>query len=166
MKFSFKPILIVFVLSVILLIIGFYFWDFFLAAILPDLGEIKYLADDIAEPFVQSLVFALTLALIPLTVLLIWRLTPVLSKQKRILIIGIIFIAIAVSIALRREMIKYQAKHLQSIAVVGKLNTSNSQIMPVKNFIPISSLKFELFAFAGLIIGSITSVLFFRHKGI
>ena len=164
MKLSAKTIIITIILSVILLIVGFYSWNYFFMATLPIVGDVKYQADNMTAPFRQSLLFALTLALIPISSILIWRFAPVLAAQKKILTIGIILIAIILSVATRREMIKYQARHLQPTTILDYSDPTTPQPKTIESLIPISTVNFELFALAGLITGSIISFFLLRQK--
>ena len=133
-------------------------------ATLPIVGDVKYQADTMTAPFRQSLLFALTLALIPISSILIWRFAPVLAAQKKILTIGIILIAIILSVATRREMIKYQARHLQPTTILDYSDATNPQPKTIESLIPISTLNFELFALAGLLTGSIISFFTLRQN--
>lgn len=164
MKLSAKTINLTIILSLILLIVGLYSWNYLFIATLPIVGDVKYQADTMTASFSQSLVFALTLALIPISAILIWRFAPVFSTQKKILTIGIILIAIILSIATRREMIKHHARHLQATTILDYSDPINPQSNTIESLIPISILNFGSFALAGLISGSIISFFLLQQK--
>jgi hypothetical protein len=164
MKLSAKTIIITIILSVILLIVGFYSWNYLFMVTLPFVGDVKYQADSLTAPFRQSVVFALTLALIPISAMLIWRYAPIFTTPKKILTVVIIVIAMTLSVVARREMIKYQARHLQPTTVLDYSDATNPQPKTIESIIPISTVNFELFAFAGLVTGCIISFFSLRRK--
>jgi len=133
-------------------------------ATLPKVGDVKYQADTLTAPFRQSLGFALTLALIPISAILIWRFAPIFATQKKILTVVIIVIAMTLSVVARREMIKYQARHLQPTTVLDYSDPTNPQPKTIESLISVSTLNFELFALAGLVTGCIISFLSLRQK--
>ena len=165
MRFSFKTIIVTVLISVTLLFVGFFSWDKIFDLLLPNVEEVKYLSTSFTESFRQILVFSLTLALIPISSILIWRFAPIISIKKKILTIVIIFVSIVFFIAIRREMIKYYARHLEPTSVIDHFDTSdNPQFKKTENRIPVSTLIFEWYAFAGLITGSFISIVSLRAK--
>ena len=165
MRFSFKTIIVTVLISVTLLFVGFFSWDKIFDLLLPNVEEVKYLSTSFTESFRQILVFSLTLALIPISSILIWRFAPIISIKKKILTIVIIFVSIVFFIERRREMIKYYAMHLEPTSVIDHFDTSdNPQFKKTENRIPVSTLIFEWYAFAGLITGSFISIVSLRAK--
>ncbi len=133
-------------------------------ATLPIVGDVKYQANTLTAPFRQSLVFALTLALIPISAILIWRYAPIFSTPNKILTVVIVVITMTLSVVSRQEMIKYQARHLQPTIVLDYSDPTNPQPKTIEALIPVSTFNFELFALAGLVTGCIISFFLFRRK--
>ena len=96
--------------------------------------------------------------------MLIWKFAPIFTTQKRILVIGIILIAMTLFVATRREMIKDQAKHLQSTAILDYSDPTNLRSKTIEYGISVSTINFELFALGGLVTGSIISFFTLRQK--
>jgi hypothetical protein len=68
------------------------------------------------------------------------------------------------SVLVRREMIKSQAKNLPPTTVLDYTDPVNPQPKTIESGIPVSTLKFELFALAGLVTGSVISFFSLRQK--
>jgi hypothetical protein len=164
MKPSIKTTIITIILSVTLFIVGFYTWNSFFMLTLPIVGDVKYFETNLGSGFRNSLLFSLTLALIPIATVLIWKIAPVLVTQKKFLTIGIILLVMTLFVVTRREMIKYQARHLQPMNVLDYSDPANPQPKTIESGIPVSTLNFEMFALAGLVTGSIISYFSLRQK--
>src|SRR5262245_26499516 len=103
------------IISIVLFIIGFYTWGRFLEFILPAVGNVTYYATSFGTDFRNSLLFSLTLALIPLATILIWKLAPVINKQRKVLTVCVILLSMIALVWTRREIIKAQARNLRHI---------------------------------------------------
>jgi hypothetical protein len=152
------------ILTVILFVTGVYIWNSFFFLFLPVIHGVNYIGTDLTTLFQNSLVFSLTLALIPVASVLTWRFAPVLSRQRKILTVCIIVIAMMVSVLIRREVIKSQIRNMRPSAIIDYSDPAN----PVqKNFMagfPVSDLKFEYFLLAGLVAGSAISLFVLKEK--
>lgn len=164
MKPSTQTIIITIILSVVLFFIGQYLWSDFFISILPIVDNVDYFDSSLNIHFINTIVFSLTLALIPITTVLIWKYAPVLKTQRKFLTVCIIILAMTFSVFVRREMIKYQANHLQPTTVLDYTDPANPQPKTIKSGIPVSTLKFELFTLVGLVTGSIISFFSLRQK--
>lgn len=164
MKPSKQAVIITFILSVGLFFIGLYTWGRFFDLILPIVGNVKYLSTSMTGQFRYSMLFGLTLALIPVATILIWRFAPVFSKQGRILTVCIIILAMTLTVFSRREIIKAKATNLQTTTILDYSDPSNPQQKTIESGIPIESLNFELFALAGLIVGSLIAFFSLRQN--
>lgn len=164
MKLSTQTIIIAIILSIVLFFVGLYTWGNIFNALLPIVGDVKYIDTSLNGQFINSLLFSLTLALIPITTILVWKLAPVFKTQRKILTVFIIIIAVTASLLVRREMIKYQARHLQPTTSLDYTDQSNPQPKTFETGIPVSALNFELFAFAGLVIGGAISFLSLKQR--
>ncbi len=164
MKLSKQTIIIALILSVVLFFVGMYTWNSLFMLILPIVGNIKYVNSSLNGPFLISMLFSLTLALIPFATIIIWRFAPVFKTQRKILTVCIIFLSIIVSVLVRREMIKSKARNLQPTTVLDYSDPANPISKSIYMDIPISSLKFEYYALVGLIAGSIIAYLLLKEK--
>ena len=164
MKLSKQAVIIAIILSVALFFIGLYTWGNFFDLILPIVGNVKYLSTSMTGQFRYSMLFGLTLALIPIATILIWRFAPVFKKQRRVLTVCIIILALTVAVFARREIIKSKATNLQPTTILDYSDPSNPQPKTIESGIPIETLNFELFALAGLIVGSLIAFFSLRQN--
>lgn len=164
MKTSTRTIFIALILSIALFFIGQYSWTDIFITMLPIVGNVKYFETSLNGQFINSMFFSLTLALIPIVTILIWKFAPIFNTQRKILAVCIIVLTITTSVLVRREMIISQAKRLQPTTVLDYTDPANPQPKIIESGIPFSTLKFELFAFAGLITGSVISFFSLRQK--
>lgn len=164
MKLSKQSIVIAILLSTALFFTGRYVWNNYYDLLLPVVGNVKYVSATITGEYRNLNLFGLTLALIPVAAMLIWRFAPVTSMQRRMLTVCIIVLSIAVSVFARREIIRTKATNIQSATKPDNTDLSDSQLSNSQSGIPIESLKFEQFAFAGLIAGSLIAFYSLRQK--
>lgn len=164
MKPSIKTILIAIILSVILFIIGVESWGSIFTLLLPIVGDVKYASTDLGSMIQGSLLFSLALALIPIVTVLIWKFASVETRQKKALTVLIILVTITSFVVIRREMIKYQARHIQPTTVLDYSDPANPQPKAIEVHIPVSTLNFELYALAGLVAGSLISFFTLRER--
>jgi hypothetical protein len=166
MKPSMRIIIFAIVSSIILFVVGLSTWSSFFTLMLPIVGDTKYFDTSFDTPFRNSMLFSLTLALIPIATILIWRYGPVINTQRKFLTVCIILIAMATSALVRHEMIKSKARNLQPITILDYSDPANPTHKTIESGIPVDTLNFELFVLAGLITGSIISFLTLRQKTI
>ena len=166
MKLSTRIVVVAVILSVALFVIGTYSWGDIFTALLPRIGNTGYLDTNLTGRFSSSTLFGLTLALIPIVTIVIWRFAPVVNAQRRILTVCIIVLAIIASVQIRREMIKLQARDMQSTIVLDYSDPVQPRPQAITNGIPVSNLKFEVFALAGLLAGAIISFFSVRQKNV
>ena len=164
MKPSTKTVIIAIILSIALFVVGQYTWGKLFFLLLPIVGDVKYFETSLNGHFINSMMFSLTLALIPIATIIIWRFAPVIKAQRKILTVCIIVLVVTISVLVRREMIKSRARHLQPTTVLDYTDPANPQPKTIERGIPVSTLNFELFALAGLVIGSVVSFFSFRQK--
>lgn len=164
MQSSTRTIIITIILSIALLFTGKYLWVDIFFTLLPIVGNVKYIETSLHGQFINSIFFSLTLASIPIVTILIWKFAPIFYTRRKILVVCIIVLTMTASVLVRREMIKSQAKHLQPTTVLDYTDPENPQPKTIESSIPVSTLKFELFALAGLITGSVISFFLLRQK--
>lgn len=150
MKSSARIVFIAIMASIALFIIGLYCWGDIFEILLPDVGNAKYVADNFTDTFKNSIYFGLILASIPIMTILVWKFAPILNTKRKILTVFVIVFTLLTSILMRSKMVEFQAKSLQPIVF--------------ENHIPLSTLKFELFALAGVLFGTAVSFYTLREK--
>jgi hypothetical protein len=148
MRSAKSTIIITISLSIVLFLIGLYSYNSYITLTLPSIENVKYSTTDVADAFRQPLYFGLTLGLFPIIIIFLWRVTPILTINKKLLTICILLVFMISFIIVRREMIKSQARYLQP---------TSQNIETFQSHIPLSSINFELFAIAGLVTGGIVS---------
>jgi len=164
MKLSTLTIIIAIILSAALFFVGQYYWSNLFTVLLPVVGDVKYFDTGLNDQFISTMRFSLTLALIPIAAILIWRYAPVLKPQRKVLTVCIIILAMTISVLIRREMIKFQAKHIQKTTILDYSDLANPQPKTVETGIPVSTLHFELYALTGFAAGSVISLFSLRQK--
>lgn len=153
MKSTKSTILITIIISIVLFFAGLFSYGSFISFTLPKTTNIIFVTTDFKDSFKQPLYFGLTLALIPLAALFLWRMGSISAINKKILSIGILLVCMILFMVARREMIIFQANHL---------TTSSAERFKIP--MPFASIKFELFALAGLLAGGIISFFALRQK--
>jgi hypothetical protein len=166
MRLSKPTIFIAIILSISLFIVGYLTTDSVYELLLPVVGEVSYYETSIVRPFWSSVSFAVILALIPIFLIAIWKVAPVITPAKRALTVAIVVACLALSVFARREMIKSRATTLQRFA--GGEYTDQGKLQPAIYLmgIPADTLRFELFAFAGLLAGSIIAIFSLRETNV
>ena len=164
MKLSRQTIRVAVILSILLFIVGLYTWGNIFVALLPIVGAVKYLDAGLSSQYINMLLFCLTLALIPIATILVWKLASIVKTNKKILTVCLIFAGITVSVLLRREMIKYQARHIQPMTVLDYSDPRNPHLKALDIGIPVSTINFEGYALAGLVAGAVISFFAFRPR--
>ena len=166
MKPSIRIIIIAIVSSIALFVVGLSTWNSFFTLMLPIVGDTRYLATSLGTSFRNYILFSLTLALIPIATILIWKYGPVINTQRKFLTVCIILIAMTTSALIRHEMIKSKARNLQPTTVIDYSDPGNPVPKTIESGIPVDTLYFELFILVGLIAGSIISFLTLKQKTI
>jgi len=103
-----------------------------------------------------SVLFSLTLALVPVLVALTWRLAPGISINKKIASVLIIFIFIGAAILVRHREVKMYFTRVVRPYFLAK------NMVSVRY--PIDPVNFVYYMLGGLCIGCIISWFLFRHK--
>ena len=163
-KLSTQTIIIAAILSIVLFVVGWYSWGDIFIALLPIGGNVNYFETSFSGQFSNSLLFSITLALLPIATIFIWKFAPIFRTHRKILTLCIIVIAMIVSVLLRREMIKYRARHLQPTTILDYADPSDPRPMTIETGIPVSTIHFEIFTFGGLVLGSLISFLSLRQR--
>lgn len=164
MKLSIRTIIIAIIVSFALFIFGHYIWGDLFIALLPVVGNVNYIDNSLTGQFIDTIWFSLTLALIPMATILVWRFAPVFKRARKFLTVFFIIITMTVSLLIRREMIRNEAKQLPPTAVLDYINPDKQQSTEIIRGIPVSTFHFERYALAGLITGSVIAFAVLRQK--
>ncbi len=156
MKSSKIEVLLAFFISLILFVSVYFAFSDLFEFMLPKADNGYYSETDFFEHFRIALVFSLVFGLMPFFLLLIWRVTPIISKKQKMISILIILASITLSILVRQQMIR---SYFSTMA--RGLNTANEKF--TVNY-PISKINFEFYLFIGLCIGCIISYSVFKQK--
>jgi hypothetical protein len=163
-KLSIITIIIAVILSIALFLAGMQYWGSIFTSLLPIVGDVTYTSNSLTGQSMDLLKIGLILASIPIITILLWRFAPVVKTQRRVLVACIIVLAMIISVIGRREIIKSRARNLQPTEIIDFSDLANPTPKLIKTGIPVSSLKFDLFALIGLIGGSIISYFSLREK--
>jgi hypothetical protein len=150
--------------SLSLFFIGYLTWPSIFMWILPVVGDVKYFESCFGSMFDNNLLFGLTLALIPVSAILIWKFGHIIKSPQRISTVCIIVIAIVTAIGIRRTIVKSTARNMKPITVIDYSDPSFPVTQSIEKGIPVNTLHFETFALGGLIAGSIISFFALRQK--
>jgi len=164
MSLSKQAIIIASILSIVLFIAGFYTWSSFFLLMLPIVNDVKYLDTDLSMPLWDSLVFGLTLALIPAATVLVWKLAPIFNNQRKVLTACIIVLTMMVFVIIRREVVKSQLRNLKPSTTIDYSNPASPVQKSIELLFPIVDLNFEYFVLIGLISGSTISLFALKEK--
>jgi hypothetical protein len=138
-----------FVLGQILFIKAFDFFE-------PDIDGILFQIIEQSRPFKTSLLFSLTLALIPGFTLLTWRLGRIISLNRKIASVLLILIFIIIAIFARHQQVKIYFNTVVKPVIL----TNGAKSIQY----PIDPINFVYYIFSGLCVGCILSFFLFRNR--
>jgi len=144
--------------SIILFVLGQIFYGIFFELAVPKVEGAFYRVVEFNNPFRASILFSFILALVPLFILLTWRLASIAVLNKKLLTIFIAVICMASAVFIRQVMIRSYLK-----ALTKSVNNHAQQLQV--NY-PVDQLYFEYCMFGGLCIGCLLSYFLFRAKQI
>jgi uncharacterized protein (DUF2225 family) len=148
------------ILSVIFFFAGIFSYEFFFERTLPIIGNVKYLDNSMTGQFKKLLAYSLTLGLIPLSTVLIWKFAPVYLIKRKILTVIIISSCIFLAGLFRYEKIKSRAKEMDELQRGINARPENK----IEFHIPIDEVNIESYMFSGLLLGSLISYFSLKQK--
>ncbi len=122
----------------------------------PSIDGIIFQITEHNEGLKTSILFSLSVALMPVLIVLTWRLAHIISINKKVASALIILIFVAISIFVRHQQVK-----IYFITVVKPALLTNDR--PNITY-PIDPVVFVYYIFAGLIIGCFVSCILFKKK--
>jgi glucan phosphoethanolaminetransferase (alkaline phosphatase superfamily) len=147
-------------LSIIFFFISFFTYQYVFMWTLPIVKNVHYLDTPMNGHFLKVLVFSVVIGLIPLTLVLIWKLANILSLKKRMVTALLIISFTFLGALTRYQMIRSEAKKISEV-----WNEEN-KITPqtLEPFIPLSKVNIEIYMLAGLLTGSVVTYFIFYRK--
>jgi len=142
--------------SIAFFILGILTFGQLLELLLPRIDGITYSVTEIGGGFRAKLLFSLALGLAPLSLFLVWRLTPIASANKKLISIGIVLACMIIALIFRQQMLRVYFTMLP--------NSSTITMDRVSLSYPINEVHFEYYLFLGLCTGIFISVFSFRKK--
>jgi hypothetical protein len=137
------------ILFIVFLIVGYNTFSFFIHLTLRNMGTDQFLAATPNESLSHRLVYSITLALIPLTIVTSWKAAPIIAAKRKLTSIGIILACMGIGYFIRYEIILAKAQKLDLV--------SGQQLAS-------GVLNIEYYMLLGLIAGAIINVLFLSEK--
>ena len=152
-----KAIIISIILSIVLLIVGFYWYGDILDWSLPRIKGVTYNADSFGEAFFDNVGFAVILALVPLTTVLCWKYYPISSKRNQMLSAALIVACVGGVAVIKIIMFRMQANLY--------LNNFYSSTQ-LKVVIPMKEATFVRYMIFGLIAGCVINYFLLKDRKI
>jgi len=121
----------------------------------PKVAGIIFHVTEVDQKFDRALLFACTLALVPVFILLLWRGTPIVLINKKWMSVLVVLVLMVVAIWIRQNSVQSYYTNLRKNPMV---NFSND------NQYPTDPVNFVYYMFLGLCIGCMLSYLLFRPK--
>jgi hypothetical protein len=149
-------IILAILFSLLLIVLGQYFFGDFYELLLPNVDGATYQTTDFSSEFYNSIIFSLALGLIPISLLLLWKLSKVNAINKKMLSVFIIIICMTLAVLIRQQTIK---SHLQELTKSSTVTSNNFSVS-----YPIDKVNFEYYLLIGLFIGWLMSYLIFRQE--
>jgi hypothetical protein len=152
MKHPKSKILLTIAFSVALFVFGMFIYGQYPELLLPKVDGGFYQVTEIAGSFKATFIFSLVLSLAPLSLYLVWQFSPVISRTKKMISIGIVIVCLVLAIIGRQQMIKSYFTSLLN-------NVDNIRVS-----YPLNEVHFEYYLFLGLCIGCCISFFALRQK--
>jgi len=122
----------------------------------PKIDGILFQIKESSESVKTSILFSLSFALIPILIVLTWRLTPITSLNKKLFSALLVLVFIVIAIIARHEEVKTYFTTVVKPAVLTNGRTSITY--------PIDPVNFVYYITSGLFIGCAVSYVLFRPK--
>ena len=157
MKLTRQLYIRILLISVALFIVGQFIFKPFFEFLEPGFDLITFNVIEIQKGIRTSLLFSLTLFLIPIFILLTWRLSQVIASRKKTESVLIILVFIAASLWIRHIEVKSYYTYLL-----------HNNLIYIKDKFPVNApidpVNFVYYMFGGLCIGCIFSFFLVRQK--
>ena len=155
MKYSKAAIVQTTIISLALFIIGKLAFEPIFNYFEPKVSGVIYHATEVEQNIDASLLFSIALALVPILLLLVWRLTPIVALNKKLTSILVVLVLMVVAIWIRKNSVESYYTNLRKNPMANL--SSGSQY-------PIEPANFVYYMFLGLCIGCMLCYVLFRAK--
>lgn len=156
MKYSKASIIQTAIISAALFITGLLVFEKLFNFFEPRVTGVIFHVTEVGGKVSTSLLFALALALIPVFLLMVWQLTPIVTVNKKLLSVLIVFVLMVVAIWIRQRSVKSYYTSLSKNPALA--NFSNGQQYPI------DPVNLVYYMFLGLCIGSMLCYFLFRPR--
>ncbi len=152
MKHPKTTILLTIAFSVALFVLGIFIYGQYPELLLPKVNGGFYQVTEITGSFKATFMFSLILSLTPLSLYLVWRFSPIISYNKKLLSVGIVLACMALAIIGHQQMIK--SYFISLLNRVDNISVSY----------PLNEVHFDYYLFLGLCVGCCISFFSLRQK--
>ncbi|HMD00252.1 MAG TPA: hypothetical protein VKH37_08865 [Ferruginibacter sp.] len=142
--------------SILLCVLTFSFFDSLVDILLPKVDGGHYSVTHIAGPSHIALSFSIVLGLFPISIFLVWKFAPIISSGRRLISIGIVILAMAITVVCRREMIKGFFSNKPDAPTIND----------IRLYYPVEQTHYEYYLMAGLCAGLGICFFALRPRGI
>lgn len=155
-----KTILLGILLSIVFFIVAFITSGSVLEWALYSSKDVKFMSSSMADMFRQTFIYSLVVGLIPITLVLVWQITPVETIRKRLLSALMIIAFIMLAGFLRCQWVKVLAREATDYVRTKHLSSQSD----LQDIFPISRVHLGIYMMVGLLIGSVVAYFIFRNK--
>jgi len=155
MKYSKAVLTQTAIVSIALFITGKFTFEKIYNFFEPKVAGIIFNITEVDQKLDTSLLFAIALALIPVFLLFLWRVTPIVALNKKAVSVLVVLVLMVVAIWIRQNSV---ASYYTSLRRNPMANFSNN------NQYPTEPANFVYYMFLGLCIGCMLCYLLFRAK--
>ena len=155
MKYSKAALIHTAIVSTVLFITGKFTFEKIYHFFEPKVAGIIFNVTEVDQTMDTSLLFAIALALVPVFILLVWRATPIVALNKKLMSVLVVLVLMVVAIWIRQNSVE---SYYMSLRKNPMANFSNS------NQYPTEPANFVYYMFLGLCIGCMLCYLLFRPK--
>ena len=155
-----KQILLGIFLSIVFFVVAFITAKYFFGWILFSSKDVIFISSTLTDAFRQTFFYSLVVGLIPITIILLWQVTPVVSVKARLISCLVIIAFIFLAGFLRYQWVKVLAYRFRETVK----ETYVSKEADIQAIFPISRVHMEIYILAGLLIGTVVVFFIFRNK--
>ena len=155
------PILLIgTVLSIFLFFMGIYTHDYFIKHSLPVFENVHYTRQSIRTFIEKPFIYSITLGLIPLSIVVIWKMARVFDAKKRILVAAIIVGCVLLAGIYRYERIRARAQEISERQTI----VNQAEHKEEEFSIPLADVNIEKYMLAGLVAGWVIAYFAARRR--
>ena len=154
-----KSIILGILLSIVFFVVAYVTAKYFFRWTLTS-KDVTFISTTLTDSFRQIFFYSLVVGLIPITIILLWQVTPVVSLKARVISCLVIIASIFLTGFLRYQWVKELAYRFMK-TVKERYVSKGADIQPI---FPISRVHIEIYMLIGLLLGSVMVYFIFRNK--